>query len=217
MEFLRVVLFILGGAVVFILITAIISAFYNHQRNKARKREKKPVREELTDFLLDNSYRKNVFSYLYYPVLAEGTLRVHHYQRIDEIVITNAGILILSVFDKVGRIDNSKDDIWIIINDDNRTEIESPLVTAEKCRQAVHALLKRSGYGKVPLYSTVVFTNDGSVPLSGDDDIIRMSELEKLLRDMSRKQVLSKIEQFYLSRILKGSGLTKEKIRKNKL
>ena len=59
MEFLRVVLFILGGAVVFILITAIISAFYNHQRNKARKREKKPVREELTDFLLDNSYRKN--------------------------------------------------------------------------------------------------------------------------------------------------------------
>lgn len=217
MEFLRIVLIILGGAVIFIVITAVVSAFYNHQRTKARKREKKPVREELTDFLLDNSYRRNVFSYLYYPVLAEGSLRVHHYQRIDEIVITNAGILILSVFDKAGHIDNSKDDIWTVVLDDNRSEIESPLVTAEKCRQAVHALLKRSGYGKVPLYSTVVLTNDGAVPLSGEDDIVFMSELERLLHDMSRKQVLSKIEQFYLSRILKGAGLTKEKIRKNKL
>lgn len=217
MEFLRIVLMILGGAVLFIVITAVISAFYNHQRNRVRKREKRPVREELTSFLLDNSYRRNVFSYLYYPVLAEGTVRTHHYQRIDEIVITNAGILILTVFDKIGRIDNSKDDVWVVIRDDERTEIESPLMTAEKCRDAIHAILKRSGYGKVPIYSTVVFTNDESIPLSGDDDIVFMSELEKLLHDMGRQSVLSKIEQFYLSRTLKSAGMTKEKIRKNKL
>lgn len=218
MEFLRIVLIVIGGAAVVIVLTAIISAFYNYQRNRERKRNKQSTpRKELDSFLKDNVFRRNVFSSLYYPVLAEGTVRTHHRQRIDEVVVTNAGILILTVFDKLGRIDNSKDDVWVVIHDDDRKEIESPLSVAEKCRSAIHSIMKRAGYGKVPIYSTVVIMNDETIPLAGNDDLIFMSELEKLLYDMKRTSVLSKVEQFYISRILKNAGMTKEKIRKNKL
>ena len=217
MEFLRVVLIILGGGAAVILIMALISSFYHRQRNRARNSGRLSAREELKSFLLDNAYRKNVFSYLYFPVMNEGTVKTHHYQRADEIVVINGGVLILTVFDKSGRIDNDDGEVWVIIKDDDRSEIESPLVTAEKSKQAVHAVLKRAGYGKVPIYSSVIFTSDEAIPLSGDDDIIYMSELEKLLHDLGRQQVLGKIDQFYVSRAIKNAGMTREKIRKNKL
>ncbi|MBP5208294.1 MAG: NERD domain-containing protein [Clostridia bacterium] len=217
MEFLRVVLIIIGGAAFVILIAALISTFYHRQRDRARKGKSLSPREELDYFLTDNNYRQNVFISLYFPVLAEGTVKTHHYQRADAVVVTNGGILILTVFDRPGRIDNADDELWVVIKDDDRREIESPLVSAEKCKQAIHAVMKRAGYGKVPIYSTVIFINDESIPLAGDDDIVYMSELEKLLHDLGRQSVLGKIDQFYVSRAIRSAGMTKEKIRKNKL
>ncbi|MBO4421993.1 MAG: NERD domain-containing protein [Clostridia bacterium] len=217
MDFIRILIIVAVVAVVGLIIAALISAFYHSQRNRARKAGKLTPRRELEAFLLDTNYRRNVFSHLYFPVIEEGTAKPRHYQRIDEVVVTKGGVLILTVFDKNGRIDNSGKDTWIQIKDDERFEIESPLITAEKNKDLIRVVLKRAGYGKVPIYSTVVFMHDDAIPLSGYDDMIYMSELEKLLRDMNKMSVLGGIEQFYVCRALKSSGLSRQTIIKNKL
>ncbi len=217
MDFIQILLIGAGVAVAAIVIAALVSAFYHNQRNRARKKTRLTAKQELETFLLDTNFRQNVFSHLYFPVLAEGTARTHHYQRVDDVIVTKAGVLILTVFDKSGRIDNSRSDIWVQIKDDDRFELESPEVSLQKSTEAVRGVLKRAGYGKVPVYSTVVFIYDEAIPLSSYDDIVYMSELEKLLHDMNKQSELGNIEQFYICRTLRRAGLTKEKIIKNKL
>ncbi len=217
MDFIRILIIVAAAAIAVIVIAALISAFYHTQRNRARKKGKLSPKHELEAFLLDTNYRRNVFSRLYFPVMAEGTARTHHFQRVDEVVVTKGGVLVLTAFDKTGRIDNVDGDVWIQIKDDERFEIESPAVTAEKSRLAIHGVLKRAGYGKVPLYSTVVFIYDEAIPLSGYDNMVYMSETEKLIHDINKTAKLGSIEQFYICRALKNAGLTREKIIKNKL
>lgn len=217
MDFIQILLIGGGAAVAVLLIAAFVSAFYHSQRNRARRKNKLNARQELEAYLLDTNYRKNVFSHLYFPVLVEGTARTHHYQRVDAAVVTKGGVLVLTVFDKTGRIDNSKDDTWVLIKDDDRFELESPVLSNEKSVAAIKGVLKRAGYGKVPVYSTVVFIYDEAIPLAGYDGIVYLSELEKLIHDMSKTQELGSIEQFYICRTLKRAGLTRETIRKKQL
>lgn len=217
MDFIIILMIGGGAAVAVIIIAALVSTFYHSQRKRERTKNKLNAKQELEAFLADTSYRRNVFSRLYFPVLVEGTARTHHYQRVDDVVVTSGGILILTVFDKIGRVDNSREDIWVQIKDDDRFEIESPLVSLGKSTAAIKGVLKRAGYGKVPVYSTVVFIYDETIPLSGYDDIVYLSELEKLLHDLNKQSTLGSVEQFYVSRTLKRAGMTKAKIQKNKL
>lgn len=217
MDFIQILLIGGGAAVAVLLIAALVSAFYHSQRNRARRKSRLNARQELEAFLLDTNYRRNVFAHLYYPVLVEGTARTHHYQRVDAVVVTKGGVLVLTVFDKTGRIDNSKNDTWVLIQDDDRTELESPEISSEKSTAAIKGVLKRSGYGKVPVYSTVVFIYDEAIPLAGYDDIVYLSELEKLIHDMNKSSELGSVEQFYICRTLKRAGLTRETIRKKQL
>ncbi|MBQ1848345.1 MAG: hypothetical protein II135_10085, partial [Clostridia bacterium] len=71
--------------------------------------------------------------------------------------------------------------------------------------------------GKVPVYSSVVFIYDEAIPLAGYDDIVYLSELEKLIHDMNKTSKLGSIEQFYICRTLKRAGLTKETIKRKQL
>ncbi len=217
MDFIRILIIVAAAAIAAIVIAALISAFYHNQRNRARKKNKLSPKHELEAFLLDTNYRKNVFSRLYFPVPNEGSVRTHHFQRVDEVVVTKGGVLVLTAFDKTGRIDNSRDDVWVQIKDDERFELESPTITADKCKQAIQGVLKRAGYGKVPLYSTVVFIYDEAIPLAGYDNMIYMSETEKLIHDINKSSKLGTVEQFYICRALKNAGMTREKIIKNKL
>ena len=217
MDFIGILLTVAGVAFFALLITALVSAFYHSQRNRARRKDNLNSRQELEAFLLDTNYRRNVFAHLYYPVLADGTARTHHYQRVDAAVVTKGGVLVLTVFDKTGRIDNARDDIWVLIKDDDRTELESPVISSDKSKAAIKGVLKRAGYGKVPIYSTVVLMYDEAIPLAGYDDIVYMSELEKLIHDMSKTSKLGSIEQFYISNALKRAGLTKETIKRKQL
>ena len=217
MDFIGILLTVAGVAVVSLIAAALVSAFYHSQRSRARKKSKLNARQELEAFLLDTNYRRNVFAHLYFPVLVDGTKRTHHYQRVDAVVVTKGGILVLTVFDKTGRIDNSRDDIWVIINDDDRIETESPTVSSEKSRSAIKGVLKRAGYGKVPVYSTVIFIYDEAIPLSGYEGIVYLSELEKLIHDLNKTPELGSIEQFYICRTLSRAGLTRETILKKQL
>ena len=217
MDFIGILLTVAGVAVVAIIIASLISSIYHSQRNRARKNDRLNARQELEAFLLDTNYRRNVFAHLYYPVLVEGTARTHHYQRVDAAVVTKAGILVLTIFDKSGRIDNSRDDTWVVIKDDDRNEVESPFVSSDKCKAAIKGVLKRAGYGKVPVYSEVIFIYDEAIPLSGYDGIIYLSELEKLINDMQKTPELGNIEQFYICRTLKRAGLSKETIKRKQL
>jgi len=217
MDFIRILIIVAAAAIAVIIVAALISAFYHNQRNRARKKGKLSPKHELEAFLLDTNFRRNVFSRLYFPVMAEGTARTHHFQRVDEVVVTKGGVLVLTAFDKTGRIDNGDGDVWVQIKDDERFELESPAITAEKSRQAIQGVLKRAGYGKVPLYSTVVFIYDEAIPLSGYDNMVYMSEIEKLIHDINKTSKLGTIEQFYICRALKNAGLSREKIIKKKL
>ena len=217
MDFIGILLTGAGVAVVAIIIAALVSSIYHSQRNRARKKDRLNARQELEAFLLDTNYRRNVFAHLYFPVLVEGTARTHHYQRVDAAVVTKAGVLVLTIFDKTGRIDNSRDDVWVVIQDDDRSEAESPFISLDKCKTAVKGVLKRAGYGKVPVYSAVVFIYDEAIPLSGYDGIVYLSELEKLMHDMQKTAELGSIEQFYICRTLSRAGLTKEIIKRKQL
>lgn len=217
MDFIRILIIVAEAAILVILIAALISAFYHSQRNRARKKGRLSPRHELEAFLLDTNFKKNIFTKLYFPVLVEGTARTHHYQRVDEVVVTRGGVLVLTLFDKAGRIDNTRDDIWVQIKDDERFELESPVITENECKKAVSGVLKRAGYGKVPIYSTIVFAYDEAVPLAGYDNMVYMSELEKLIHDFKKSSKLGSIEQFYICRAIKSSGLTRDKIVKKKL
>ena len=132
MDFIGILLTVAGVAVVSLIVAALVSAFYHSQRSRARRKGKLNARQELEAFLLDTTYRRNVFAHLYFPVLVDGTKRTHHYQRVDAVVVTKGGVLVLTVFDKTGRIDNSRDDVWVVIQDDDRTEVESPVISMEK-------------------------------------------------------------------------------------
>jgi hypothetical protein len=217
MDFIGILLTVAGVAIFALIVAALVSAFYHNQRNRARRKDNLNSRQELEAFLLDTNYRRNVFAHLYYPVLVDGTARTHHYQRVDAAVVTKGGVLVLTVFDKTGRIDNTREDIWVQIQDDDRSELESPVISSEKSKTAIKGVLKRAGYGKVPVYSSVVFIYDETIPLAGYDDIVYLSELEKLIHDMNKTSKLGSIEQFYICRTLKRAGLTKETIKRKQL
>ncbi|MBQ6559092.1 MAG: NERD domain-containing protein [Clostridia bacterium] len=217
MDFIGILLTVAGVAVVSLIVAALVSAFYHSQRSRARRKGKLNARQELEAFLLDTTYRRNVFAHLYFPVLVDGTKRTHHYQRVDAVVVTKGGVLVLTVFDKTGRIDNSRDDVWVVIQDDDRTEVESPVISMEKSRAAIKGVLKRAGYGKVPIYSTVLLAYDEAIPLSDYEGIVYLSELEKLIHDMNKIPEFGSIEQFYICRTLKRAGLTKETIKRKQL
>ena len=216
MDFIQI-LAVIGGVAFFILFLVWgISKLYSKQHSRVVASDSISNKMALEICLRDITYKRNIISNMYFPERSEKSPTVERYRRIEQIVVGAGGVLLLASCRETGKIDNRADDIWICIKDDERYEFNSPLASLRAGGGIISGILEQNGFREKCVYEAVVFTDNQSEPVDYSDGVVRMSELERLIKDLNDYKRFDPLEQYFIIRAIKNAGTTKDRLDRKK-
>ena len=213
MAFLKILIIII--IVISCLLGAIYicSIFLKKNRYKQIQGKKISRHALLHETLCSEFFRKNVFTGYFFPSAKDSNGVIRKYSRIDSLLVTRGGVAIISICDKSGRIDNSKQDIWVQSLHDKITEFENPSIKNETNKKIVYDILKGNRINNIPLYNIVVFTEKNTELLAEGENVFCIEELPVMLRQLNHESALTLIEMFKIRQALDSQKRTHSEVK----
>lgn len=191
----------------------IASKIMQGQRKKLVRSKSLSPRAHLHEYASRCGFSKNLLPYAYYPSYGRSG-KLSGYVPCDEIAICSDGVLVMTVFDRAGTVDNSAPDVWVIEYDGGYKEVRSPLIAAERSKRAVKSILDKHGLYDVDVYSVVVLTNKSTVLRVDIDDALPAADLAEALDALGERMLIGVSGQFEIRKLLKDLSMTPDEIRK---
>lgn len=203
---LILLLLLFGTLYVFSLITS-------YQKKRAGKHRSVSAREALHEYAKRCGSSKKLIPHSYFPLYGRNG-RILKYVPCDEIAVCADGILVLTVFDRAGSVDNSSPDVWAVDDGARIREVTSPLVFAERSGKTVRSILAKHGMDDVEVFSAVVLTNKSTVLKIDSDDVLPASELGAVFAALHSKMTLGISRQFDIQKLLTELAVSAEEMHK---
>ncbi len=162
----------------------------------------------LHETICSELFRKNVFTGYFFPSKEEKNGVITKYSKIDCAVVTRGGVAVITVCDKQGRIDNSKQDVWVQCINDSVTEFENPLIKNESNKKIVYDILRKGKMRNIPFYNIAVFVNKNTEFLAENENVFSINEIALVLKQMNHENALTMFEMFNAVQILNSSKRT---------
>lgn len=213
MGFLKVLFIILIVISCLIGIAYVMMIFLKKTRYKQISGKKLSNYARLHETICSELFRKNVFTGYFFPSKKEKNGAITKYSKIDCVVVTRGGIAVITVCDKQGRIDNSKQDVWVQCHNDNVTEFENPLIKSEGNKKIVYDILRKGKLRNIPLYNIAVFVNKNTEFLAETDNVFSIDEIAMVLKQMNHENALTMFEMFNAVQILNSSKRTAAEVK----
>ncbi len=213
MVFLKVLIIII------IVISCLLGALYILGILLRKNRYKQIQGKKLSSYALlhetvcSEFFRKNVFTGYFFPSVTDSNGVIRKYTKIDSLVVTKGGVAVISICDKSGRIDNSKQDIWVQSFNDKIIEFENPSVKNESNKKVVYSILKSNRLNNIPLYNIVVFTDKNAELLAEAENVFRIDELAIMLRQLNHESALTLLEMFKIKQVFDASKRTHSEVK----
>ena len=211
--------FLKGFIIIFIVLSCFAGAIYicstilKKNRYKQIQGKKLSRHALLHETICSEFFRKNVFTGYFFPLMKDDNGVVREYKRIDSLIVTKGGIAVISICDKAGRIDNSKQDIWVQSLHDKITEFENPSIKNEANKKIVYDILKNNTLSNIPLYNIVVFTEKNIELLFEGENIFLIDELPMMLKQLNHESALTMFEMFKIKQALDAAKRTHKEVK----
>ncbi len=191
----------------------ILNVFLKKNRYRQMQGKKLSNHALLHETVCSEFFRKNVFTGYFFPSIKDDNGVVRKYARIDSLIVTKGGIAIVSICDKAGRVDNSKQDIWVQSLHDKITEFENPSIKNESNKKIVYDILKSSRLNNIPLYNIVVFTEKNVELLFEGENIFLINELPLMIKQLNHESALTLLEMFKIRQALDAAKRTHKEVK----
>lgn len=191
----------------------ILSIFLRKNRYKQIQGKKLSDHALLHETVCSEFFRKNVFTGYFFPSVKDSNGVIRRYTRIDSLLVTKGGLAIISICDKSGRIDNSKQDIWVQSFHDKIIEFENPLTKNEANKKIIYNIIRENRLRNIPLYNIVVFMDKNTELLAEVENVFRIDELPVMLRQLNHESALTLLEMFKLRQALDANKRTSAEVK----
>lgn len=202
MLFLKI-LFIILLSIVFI--AALLYVLYVLVRkgryNRALEQRLSPI-AYFHETVCSEFFRRNIFTGFFYPSAKDKHGIIRNYTKIDSVVITKGGVAVVSVCDRHGRIDNSRQTVWAqCVNDDVR-EFDNPETRNEINRKIISEILRENKLRNVPVYNVIVFTDKNTELLVENGNVLLLDDFIPMIKQMNFENALTLFEMFNVRQVL---------------
>ena len=147
-------------------------------------------------------FRNNVFTGFFFPSAKDKNGIIRKYSKIDSVILTRGGIAVVSLCDRSGRIDNTKQAVWVQCIDNRVLEFENPEIRNENNKRIIASILRENNIKNIPLYSVVVFTDKQTELLSDRNNVFVLNEFTQMIKQMNHENALTIMEMFTVQKII---------------
>lgn len=189
---------------------AALSFAANYVRAYYRQRKTGAIGERKVRYKLSSFWGKN-YAKLHDLLLPHGKKTA----QIDHVLVSRRGIVCIETKNFFGKVIGTVSQrTWVQRHPSGRTrEFLSPLVQNEGHIHALRELLSKHGYGDIPIYSLVVFSDRCKIPKV--PDVINMRYLRPAIRArLAGDPIFTEEEVSQISKIIKDSHIRGRRARR---
>lgn len=147
-------------------------------------------------------FRSNVFTGFFFPSAKDKNGIIRKYSKLDSVILTRGGIVIVTLCDRCGRIDNTKQSVWVQCIDNKVLEFENPETRTENGKRIVASILRENNIMNIPMYSAVVFTEKNTELLAEKDNVFVLNDFTQMIKQLNYENALSVMEMFTIRKLL---------------